>query len=320
MSSTLEPALLVVVGPTASGKSRLALRLAEAVRGEIISCDSVAIYRGLDVGSAKPSPTERARVPHFGLDLLDPDQPSTAGDYARIARAALQDIRSRGKVPILAGGTGLYLRATLDGLAPAPQRDESLRQRLRASADRSGSKVLHRFLRRLDPAAAEAIHQNDLPKLVRSIEMTMLARKPQTEQWAAGREALQGFRVLQFGLNPPRQVLYERINTRAAGMFANGLLEETAAAVAHFGEGARALASLGYAQALAVLRGEKGLPEAVAEAQQGHRHYAKRQLTWFRRDPRIQWFTGFGDDGVVQNEVLRQAGEHLTSGIIRKAI
>ncbi len=312
--TTGEPALIILLGPTASGKSALALRLGKAYGGEIVSCDSVAVYRGLDVGSAKPSSSERARVPHHGLDILNPDQPSTAGDYARMAREAFQQIRQRGKLPILSGGTGLYLRATLDGLAPAPPRDEVLRDRLRTHAARRGSGALHRILRRFDPRAGERIHPHDTPKLIRSLEMTLRGDQPQTEQWAAGREPLRGFRVLQIGLDPPRSALYESINVRAAAMFSSGLLEETAAAASTYGEDARALGSLGYAQALAVLRGSLPIADAIAAAQQGHRNYAKRQLTWFRRDHRIHWIGGFGSDPAVQSEALGIVGEHLISG------
>lgn len=301
----------MIVGPTASGKTALALRIAEEFGGEIVSCDAVAVYRGLDIGSAKPTRDERARVPHHALDVLDADEPSTAGDYARRARAALEEIRSRGRLPIVTGGTGLYLRALLDGLAPAPPRDEALRERLRERAARRGVEDLHRLLRRLDPRAAELIHPNDLPKVVRSLEVTLAARQPQTEQWQAGRDPLRGFRALQVGLNPPRAALYERINARAAAMFANGLLEETAATQARFGDMCRALGSLGYAQALAVLRDELGLGEAIAAAQQGHRNYAKRQLTWFRRDAGIHWIAGFGDEAATQAEAVALASARL---------
>jgi tRNA dimethylallyltransferase len=312
-SDELHP-LIVLVGPTASGKTALALHLAEQLdehlgcAAEILSCDSVAVYCGLEIGSAKPTAEERARVRHHGLDLYTLDQPCTAGDYARHGRAALAEIRSRGAVAIVVGGTGLYLRALLDGLAPAPQRDEGLRERLRSSAARHGQTWLHRVLRRLDPVAAGAIHPNDEPKLIRSIEVTLAAREPQTQQWQAGREALQGFRVLQLGVgNGPalRAELYGRIDARAAAMFARGLVEETAALRAQYGDDCRPLTSLGYAQAMAELRGEVSRDEAVAAAQIGHRHYAKRQLTWFRRDPATHWLPGFGDDSAVQAEALR---------------
>jgi tRNA dimethylallyltransferase len=308
MSDTLpDHPLLVVVGPTASGKTALALHLAEKLNGEIVSCDSVAVYRLFEIGSAKPTTAERARVPHHGLDLFWPNELCTAGDYARAARAALADIRYRGKLPIVAGGTGLYLRALLQGLAPAPQRNEALRAELRAK----DPATLHAQLQQLDPAAAALIHPNDTPKLIRSIEVSLAAGQPQTEQWQAGRDPLTGFRVLEVGLNPPRKDLYARIDARAAAMFEHGLVEETAMLSDRFGGDCHALTSLGYAQAMSVLRGELGQPDAIAAAQQGHRNYAKRQLTWFRKLPAMHWLCGFGDDKRVQSEALALATETL---------
>jgi tRNA dimethylallyltransferase len=301
--------LLVVAGPTASGKTALALRLAEALDGEIVSCDSVCVYRGLEIGSAKPTVEERARVPHHCLDIYWPSEACTAGDWARHAKAAIAGIRERGRVPIIAGGTGLYLRALLEGLAPTPTRDEALRERLRASAARHGAGWLHRVLQRLDPRAAELIHANDTPKLVRSIEVTLAARQPQTDQWAAGREPLTGYSVLRFGLAPERERLYARINERAAAMFTRGLVEETAGLRAQYGDACRPLGSLGYAQAMAELRGEISRAEAVLAAQQGHRNYAKRQGTWFRAEAGMHWLAGFGDEAAVQQEAVRQSVE-----------
>jgi tRNA dimethylallyltransferase len=297
--------LVVVAGPTASGKTALALHLAEALGGEIVSCDSVAVYRLMDIGSAKPTPEERVRIPHYCLDLFWPNEPCTAGDYARHARAAIADIRDRGKLPIVAGGTGLYLRSLLEGLAPAPPRDEALRDRLRALAAARGSVYLHRILQRLDSRAAQLIHANDEPKLIRSIEVTLAARRPQTEQWTEGRDPLTGYRILQFGLNPPRAALYDRINQRAAAMFDRGLIAETDMLRTRFGSDCRALTALGYSQAMLVLGGELTLTGAIAAAQQGHRNYAKRQLTWFRRDPAMHWFPSFGDDAAIQAEALQ---------------
>ena len=304
--------LVVLVGPTASGKTSLALKLAEQFDGEIVSCDAVAVYRGLDVGSAKPTAAERERVTHHAIDILNPDEPSTAGDYARVARIALAGIKARGRLPIVTGGTGLYLRALMEGLAPAPPRDEELRERLRERAAQHGPEYLHRLLKRVDPVAAAAIHPNDVPKVIRSVEMTLAARQPQSEQWQAGRDRLQGFRVLQMGLNPPREALYERINERAARMFDEGLLEETTTARERYGDACRALGSLGYAQAVAVLRGEATRAEAIASAQQGHRNYAKRQMTWFRRDKQIAWLVGFGDDADVQARAAELVKRHVT--------
>jgi len=307
MNPESETPLVVVAGPTASGKTSLALALAEELGGEIVSCDSVAVYRLMEIGTAKPSAAERARVPHHCLDLYWPDEACTAGDYARHARAAIAGIRDRGKLPIVAGGTGLYLRALLEGLAPAPPRDETLRERLRERAATRGANYLHRLLQRLDPRAAALIHANDTPKLIRSIEVTLSARQPQTTQWEAGREPLQGYRVLQFGLSPERKSLYDRINQRAAAMFELGLIAETEMLRARFGESCRTLTSLGYAQAMSVLRGEMSKEEAVAAAQQGHRNYAKRQLTWFRREPAMRWLVGFGGEEAVRAEALALA-------------
>ena len=309
------PSLLVVAGPTASGKTALALRLAGELGGEIVSCDSVAVYRLMEIGTAKPSPADRARIPHHCLDLYWPDEACTAGDYARHARAAIADIRGRGKVPIVSGGTGLYLRALLEGLAPAPPRDEVLRERLRSLAQRRGSVWLHRVLRRLDPTAAELIHPNDTPKLIRSLEVTLAARKPQSKQWQAGRDPLQGFRVLQMGLAPERKRLHARINERAAGMFTRGLLAETAELRARFGDEARALGALGYAQAMAVLRSDLALAAAMAQAQAGHRQYAKRQITWFRGVSGMRWIEGCGDDAAAQDQALQLAREHMVHGL-----
>ena len=299
--------LIAIAGPTASGKTALALALAEALRphgeAEIVSCDSVAVYRLMEIGTAKPSPAERARVPHHCLDLYWPDEPCTAGDWARHARAAIADIQSRGHLPIVAGGTGLYLRALLDGLAPAPPRDESLRDRLRS---RTGPH-LRRILQRLDPAAARAIHANDVPKLIRSLEVTLTARTPQTAQWQTGRDALTGYNILRLGLAPERALLYDRINTRAAAMFDRGLLEETASLREKYGDKCRPLGSLGYAQAMQVLRNEIPLAAAIAAAQQGHRNYAKRQMTWFRREADMHWLAGTGDDPHIQAQAVALA-------------
>ena len=310
--STAAP-LIALTGPTGSGKSALAIELAEALDGEIVSCDSVAVYREMEIGTAKPSAKQRLRVPHHCLDLYAPNEACTAGDYARHARAAIAKIRSRGKLPIVAGGTGLYLRALLEGLAPAPPRDEELRVRLRARAAGRGTAYLHRLLQRLDARASELIHPNDLPKLVRSIEVTLQAKQPQTEQWDAGRDALTGFRVLHLGLAPSRVALYARINDRAQQMFARGLVEETAALAAKFGRSCRPLLSLGYVQALGELEGSLSRAEAIAAAQQGHRNYAKRQMTWFRREPAVHWLEGFGDDADVLAAVLQLAQEHIAA-------
>jgi tRNA dimethylallyltransferase len=305
--------LIVILGPTATGKTALSLALAERFAGEIVSCDSVSIYRDLVAGTAKPEPKERRRVPHHMLDLVAPDEPFTAGDYARLGRQVLREITVREHLPIVAGGTGLYLRALLEGLFPGPQRSEVLRQRLRRRLRQRGSGHLHKLLTRLDAPAASAIHPNDAPKLIRAIEVCLLARRPMSELWQRGREPLRGFRVLRLGLNPERRLLYERINQRARRMFDEGLVEETRDLLARYASGTAPppLSSLGYRQAAQLLSGELSREQAIAAAQQGHRNYAKRQMTWFRREPEVCWLAGFGDDEQVQKECIRRVTEFL---------
>jgi tRNA dimethylallyltransferase len=300
--------LIVLVGPTASGKSSLALRLAEEFNGEIVSCDSVAVYREMEIGTAKPSREERALIQHHMIDIAWPDEACTAGDYSRQAREALAGITERGRLPIVAGGTGLYLRALIDGLFPAPPTRPGQRERLRKIAATRGPTYLHRLLARLDKAAAAAIHVNDVPKVVRAIEVSLAADRPLTEQWQKGRDTLTGYRILRLGLNPPRARLYERINQRATAMFDRGLVEETERLIARYGEDCRPLTSLGYAEATAVLQNELTREQAVAQAQQGHRNYAKRQLTWFRRDSNMHWLEGCGGDQEIIDTAL-----HLTA-------
>ena len=289
--------LVVIVGPTASGKTALSLELARAFDGEIVSCDSVAVYRDFEIGTAKPSREERASVAHHMIDVADPSTEYTAGEYARVAREALRDITARGKLPIVVGGTGLYLRALIDGLFPGPQRSEELRERLRRKSSEVGTEYVHKILQRIDKIAAEAIHPNDTAKAIRAIEVSLAAKQPMTEAWKQGRDPLTGYRILRIGLNPGRSKLYERINHRAESMFENGLVEETRTLLAKYGDerGAPALKSLGYRQAVQSIRGELDLPSAIAAAQQGHRNYAKRQLTWFRREPDVTWIEQFGD-------------------------
>jgi tRNA dimethylallyltransferase len=325
VSSASDPLLVVLLGPTASGKTALSLALAERFGGEIVSCDSVAVYRGMEVGTAKPSLAERARVPHHLIDIYSPDEHSTAGDYARRARAAIREVAQRGRLPIVTGGTGLYLRALLDGLFAGPERSPELRARMERSHQRHGEGWLHCVLGRLDAESAARIHANDLPKLIRAIEVSLAARRPMSEAWKEGREPLRGFRTLRIGLEPEREALYARINQRAARMFDDGLIDETRELIASYGEGPRSFDSLGYRQARAVLRGELSREEAIAAAQQGHRNYAKRQQTWFRREREVHWLKGFGDDPAVLRQAEQIAGEargysNFRGGVVRSRV
>jgi tRNA dimethylallyltransferase len=302
--------LLVVLGPTGAGKSRLALHLARALGGEIVNCDSVQIYRRLEIGSAKLSLPERCGIPHHLLDIVEPGGELTAGAYASLARAALGDLKTRGVLPIVAGGTGFYLRALLAGLSPAPSRDPQLRVRLAALTGRRPA-VLHRFLRRHDPVSAARIHENDHQKLIRAIELTRLAGQPASRVQSSPRPALAGFRVLQIGLNPPRRLLREALDARSEEMFRGGLIEETRALLeSGLDPHAKSLQTLGYKQAVELLNGQLTLAGALQQCQIKTGQYAKRQMTWFRSDPGIRWLSGFGSDPAIQEEALALARHH----------
>jgi tRNA dimethylallyltransferase len=308
-----EPLVVVVLGPTGSGKTALSLELAERFGGEIVSCDSVAVYLGMEVGTAKPTTAERRRVPHHLIDVTSPDVPFTAGEYSRQARAALKDIAGRGLMPIVTGGTGLYLRALTEGLFAGPARQEDFRARLTRSRERHGDGWLHRILKRLDPGSAARIHANDAAKLMRAIEVCLAGRRPMSEvlqDREKARDPLTGFRLLRIGLNPPRKALYDRLNRRAAAMFAEGLVEEARGLLDRYGA-VKALDSLGYRQAAAVLDGKMSEQAAIEAAQQGHRNYAKRQLTWFRREPEVHWLEGFGDEAEIVRAAMGLAEQGL---------
>lgn len=296
--------LVAVVGPTGSGKSDLALAIAEKFDGEIVNCDSVQVFRHFDIGTAKLPIEERRGISHHLIDILDPDELFTAGEYARVARQAIAEITERGRLPVVAGGTGFYLRALLDGLFEGPARDQGLRDRLAArEARRPGS--LHRILSRFDPAAAAKIHRNDVPKVTRALEVCLLTRRPVTELFREGRDALQGYRTLKLGLLPDRDALYDRVNLRCERMFEVGLADETRRILAMgFAPSVKPFESVGYKQALQLVAGELSPRDAVFYAQRDTRNYAKRQITWFRREAGLVWLRGFGDDPAIREEAL----------------
>ena len=271
------------------------------------------MYREFEIGTAKPSPDDRRRVPHHLVDCISPTSYFTAGEYSREARKILADIRTRDRLPIVTGGTGLYLRALLDGLFPGPPRSEELRDWLRERAAQKPSGYLHRVLSRIDPAAASAIHANDTPKLIRAIEVCLASRNRMSELWKQGRDALEGFHILRLGLNPDRNALYDRINERARTMFETGLIDETRRLYEKYGDAARPLSSLGYKQAMQVVRGEINSKLAAWSAQQAHRNYAKRQMTWFRREPDVHWLGGFGDDTAILENACQLVREALAT-------
>ncbi len=349
-SNPTAPARLVVVlGPTASGKSALGIELARHLNGEILVCDSTQLYRHFDIGTAKIAKPEQENIPHHLVDLVEPDEVFTAGDYRRHALLALDDLRARGKTPIITAGTGLYLRALLEGLADAPQRSEELRTRLREIVDARGAAHLHKILARLDPGAASRIAPRDTQKIIRAIEMRVLAGKPLAEIFSSSRadvrdevrvgvrendraevhekvregvrdkvregvragvregvreNQLKGYAITKIGLLPPRAALYSRIDARVNEMLAAGWLDEVRALIARgfaggspagVPENVKPFQFIGYADLRAHLEGRITLAAAVAQIQQSTRRFAKRQLTWFRREPDVHWLESFGD-------------------------
>lgn len=282
--------LIAIVGPTAAGKSAVALRLARERGGEIVSCDSLQVYRGLDIGSAKASPQERREVPHHLLDVVDPDADFSAADYGRLSRTALREIEARGRIPIVAGGTGLYLRAFLSGLFEGPPRDGSLRRRLEAMAERFGGARLHRLLARVDPPAAARIHVRDRVRVVRALEVFRATGRPISEHHQTGADPLLGFAVLILGIAPGREVLRAAVERRADDMFERGLVDEVRGLVARgYGPELRPLRAIGYRQAVSVVYGDATPEEALRDMVTETMRYAKRQMTWFRRQVSVTW-------------------------------
>ena len=306
--------LVAIVGPTASGKSSLGVWLARKFGGEVLACDSTQVYRGFDIGTAKPTAEERDGIPHHLLDLVDPTFPFTAGEYRLRAIAALEDLRQRSRLPIFTVGTGLYLRALLEGLADAPARSEELRARLEARADTHSLQYLHRVLRRLDPEAAVRIGPRDRPKMIRAIEVCLLTGRPLTEVHQAGRAGLEGYSPIKIGLQPPRAALYERIERRVHTMLERGWLEEVAGLVrSGVPVSAKPFDFIGYSELRAHLEGTITLAAAKKAISQATRHYAKRQLTWFRKEPLVHWLPGFGDDAAIAAYAEQLVAGHLHS-------
>jgi tRNA dimethylallyltransferase len=297
-------ALPIVLGPTGSGKSDLGLCLAMALGGEIVSCDSLQVYRGFDLGTAKLGVIGRRGIPHHLLDLIDPAQLFTAGDYARVARTCLREIAGRNRIPIVVGGTGFYLRALLEGLFPGPERSPRIRDRL-VSREQRKSGSLHRILSRLDPDAAARIHPSDKNKTIRALEVRLLEGRPLSALFKLGREPLTGFQPVKLGLDPPRDLLYRKLDARSERMFESGLIAEARDLLAAgVPADAKPFESLGYRQALDVVQGRLTPEQALASTQVATRRYAKRQLTWFRKEHSVHWLPGFGDDAQVQDQAL----------------
>jgi tRNA dimethylallyltransferase len=301
--------LVAVVGPTGSGKSELALQIAEKFDGEVVNCDSLQVYRHFDIGAAKLPPADRRGIPHHLIDIVDPDELFTAGEFARLGRQVVADITTRGKLPIVAGGTGFYLRALIDGLFAGPTRDDTLRTRL-AEREKRRAGSLHRLLTRFDAESAGKIHANDVPKVMRALEVCLLTRRPVSELFREGRDALKGYRVLKLGLLPDRERLYLGLDARCVAMFAGGLVEEVRHILSlGFSPVCKPFESMGYKQALQLIHGELSPRDAVFYAQRTTRQYAKRQITWFRREVGMVWLKGFGAE--MAEEGVRRVGNWL---------
>ena len=300
------PPLIVILGPTASGKSALGIELARRLAGEVVVCDSTQVYRHFDIGTAKVPPADQHGITHHLTDLIEPAELFTAGEYRRRAISVLDDLKRRGKLPIITAGTGLYLRALLEGLAEAPERSEELRARLRTIAQARGRVYLHRILARIDAEAARKIAARDAQKTIRAIEIRLLTRKPVGDVHRSGRETLQGFRVTKLGLSPKRDALYTRIDARARAMIAAGWLDEIRGILATgIPPDAKPFQFIGYAELSDHLHGRITLDQAIARIQQTTRQFAKRQFTWFRREPDVHWLEGFGDDPVVARNATK---------------
>jgi tRNA dimethylallyltransferase len=299
------PRLVVILGPTASGKSALGVSLAKRLGGEILVCDSTQVYRRFNIGTAKVPASEQQGIAHRLVDLVEPEQVFTAGEYRCRALEVLDDLRRREKVPILTAGTGLYLRALLEGLAEAPLRSEDLRSRLRATAEERGAEHLYRLLTRLDAESATRIAPRDTQKIIRAIEMRLVTGKTVGEIHRGGRDPLTGYEVIKIGLRPPRAALYERIHARVEAMLRAGWIDEVRQLLADgVPPGEKPFQFIGYAEWREHLAGRLGKEQAVLRIQQATRNFAKRQITWFRKESAVHWLEGFGDEPEVFSAAL----------------
>jgi tRNA dimethylallyltransferase len=302
--------LVAIIGPTSSGKSRLAFAAAQVLDGEIVNCDSMQMYRMLEIGTAKPTPQQRAEIPHHLYDLLDPQEYFGAGRYMVEARKVCREISDRGKTPFVVGGTGLYLKALLEGVFEGPGRSQEIRERLQRIGEQKGLDYLYRLLARKDPAAAERIEPADEVRIVRSLEIYMLTGQP-ISQLQPQRDPLKSLSVLKVGLRLPRPILYDRINRRVSRMFQSGLLDEVRQLLAEgYRPDCKGFEALGYRHAVAVLDGDLSQEEAIEKTQTETRRYAKRQMTWFRQEKEVHWIEGPGEEASPLESLLKLVEEH----------
>jgi len=291
------PLSLAVLGPTAVGKSEFALRVCERFGGELLSVDSMQVYRGLDAGTSKPDREERQRAVHHGIDLALPGEDFSLGDFVRYAERTIASIRERGRLPVLVGGTGLYLRGLLRGIVDAPRRDEAIRARLSETARRHDETYLHRILQRVDPEAARRLGVRDRQRVVRALEVFFTTRRGLSEWIRESPFGADRYNAVKIGLNMDREALYRRIDDRVDRFFAAGLIEELRGLLADgCPPAANALKALGYRECRAYLAGEQSMENAIAMTRRNTRRYAKRQLTWFRAEQDVSWFLLNPDD------------------------
>lgn len=298
--------IIAIVGPTASGKSALGISLAVQLNGEIINCDSVQVYQGIEIATAKAPVAERQGVPHHLIDFVPPEVNYTAGEWARAAAEKIEQIEARGRAPLLVGGTGFYLRALRRPFFPSPPTDEGLRKRINEIRERHGAEHLHKILQRFDPDAASQLYPRDWPRVQRAIEVrlqTGRAFSAQKESRPCPPESARRLRIL--ALNPPRAELYRRINERTEAHFDRGLVAEVKSLLGHgVPADSNALGAHGYRRVVEYLQGGRDLQSAIEQTKLDVRHYAKRQLTWFRHEPGVEWFDGFGEDEEVQGRIF----------------
>jgi len=303
---TPRPSLVAVLGPTAAGKSTLGIALARHFDGEIVSCDSTAVYRGFDIGTDKVPAAQRQGIPHHLVDVADPTEEYSAARYAREAAATIRDITARRRLPILVGGTGLYYRALTRGLFPGPGRDTALRTRLTRVADRRGPERLHRMLRTVDPSSAARIHAPDVKRVIRALEVHRLTGRSLTEHFARTEAPLPEYAVSSIALRLPQALTAERVARRVDAQFEAGLLDEVRALLAAgIPETAQPFSGLVYRQALEHLHGVRDEAATRALITQENRRYARRQLIWFTKEPNLLWFYGPGERDETYHDVLR---------------
>jgi tRNA dimethylallyltransferase len=308
----MTPVVVAILGATATGKSALSLAVAERFGGEIVNCDSTAVYRGFDIGTDKIAPADRRGIPHHLIDIAEPTEDYTAAQFARDAAAAIRAVHARGRLPILTGGTGFYFRALTRGLFPGPGRDSALRGRLEALAARRDVTYLHRLLRKVDPESALRIQPRDLQRLVRALEVFLLTGRPLTAHFAETASPIPDVGVVAIGLRLPAAAISERVTRRVDEQFERGLLDEIRALLARgIPADARPFGGLVYRQAMEHLRGVRDEPATRALIAQENRRYARRQLLWFRKEPNLEWFDGPGESATTIEPVLRLIADRL---------